>query len=124
MTGLEKLVRANRWRIRAANLDAPSALASTDANGFNGNFLVPTSGELWWVSLNDTNGWKHLAISHSADKTIRPSWVVIDQIRDFFFADDEWVVQFFPPENVMLDYRLHLWVPLNDELPHPPILEQ
>jgi hypothetical protein len=121
MTGLEKLCAANRWRIRAADPTKPSSIASSDFDGWNGHFMVPLEGEIWHVTLSDRRGWKHLWVAN-AGKRIAPSWSVMCQLKSLFYADDEWVVQFFPPKDYEIydaSFRLHLWTPLNETLPHP-----
>jgi hypothetical protein len=122
VTCLEKLCRANRWRIRAANPDKPSKIASTDADGWNGSFMVPLEGEMWYVVLNDQLGWRHLAIAN-AQKNLTPTWSVMCRVKQLFYGDDEWACQFHPPkdEHGISDfpYRLHLWSPLEETLPVP-----
>jgi hypothetical protein len=120
MTGLEKLCRANRWRIRAANPEHPSKLATSDADGWNGHFLVPLEGDIWHIILCDQLGWKHLTISNAQQK-VSPSWNIMCRVKELFYADEEWAVQFHPPKEGSQDdpYRLHLWAPLDEVLPVP-----
>lgn len=124
MTGLEKLIRANRWRVHAADTRYPSKIASTDADGWNGSFLVPLEGEFWHVRLSDGMGWKHLSISNS-QKKVMPSWNIMCRAKELFYGDDEWAVQFHPARQDYINdhpFVLHLWAPLNEELPKPPIV--
>lgn len=117
MTGLEKLSRANRWRIRAGQF------ASTDQDGFNGHFLVPLNGELWHVIIADGWGWKHLSVTN-AQKRMMPPWEIMCRLKEAFFADDEWACQFHPAKDDYVNdhpYCLHLWLPLEEPLPKPPI---
>jgi hypothetical protein len=116
-TCLEKLSRANRWRIKQG------IMASTEVDGWNGAFLVPLEGELWHVIISDQIGWRHLSISN-AQKKILPNWTVMCRIKDAFFGDDAWVVQFHvPPEEYVDDhpYCLHLWESIYEPMPHPSI---
>jgi hypothetical protein len=115
MTGLEKLIKANRWRVRTGKW------ASTEIDGFNGHFIVPLEGEMWMVRISDQLGWKHLSISN-AQKKILPNWTVMRRVKEAFFADEEWAVQFFPAKQDYVndhDWVLHIWVPLNEPLPVP-----
>jgi hypothetical protein len=114
-TSLEKLCRANRWRIRAGEL------GSSEVDGWNGHFIVPLDGELWHVMLSDGAGWKHLSVTN-AQKRMLPSWTTMCRLRDAFFDDADWVVQFHPAKDDNINahpYCLHLWMPLNEDLPHP-----
>src|SRR6267142_6195691 len=99
MTSLEKLCRANRWRIRPANLERPSLIASSDVDGWNGHFMVPMEGEMWHVTLNDRTGWRRLSVANAQSKEL-PSWTVMKRLKDAFFSDTDWVIQFYPPRNV------------------------
>jgi len=115
MTCLEKLIRANRWRIRQGKY------ASDDTAGWNGQFLVPLDGELWLVQISDGEGWRHLSVSNAQKKLI-PSWYTMCRLKSSFFGDEDWVVQFHPGKSDYINDHpscLHLWQPLNDELPHP-----
>jgi hypothetical protein len=114
-TGLEKLLRANRWRIRTGRY------ASEDVDGFNGAFLVPIDGGMYHVMIGDGLGWKHLSITNAQKKVI-PSWEVMCRAKDLFFSDYAWVVQFHPPKEENVNdhpYCLHLWESLDEEMPHP-----
>ena len=124
MTGLEKLCRASRWRIRAARPELPSKIASDDSDGWNGHFLVPIEGQTWCIVLSDREGWKHLAIFNATNLMIAP-WSVMAMAKDLFYGDDEWAVQYYPPKDHAIGnsaFRLHLWSPLNETLAHPPVL--
>jgi hypothetical protein len=117
MTGLEKLCKANRWRIKTGRM------ASDETAGWNGCFLVPMEGEMWHVMIADGMGWKHLSIKN-AQRRILPPWNVMCRVKELFYADDEWAVQFHPArEDYVNDHPgvLHLWCPLNESLPKPPI---
>jgi hypothetical protein len=116
MTGLEKMCRANRWRIRN------SQWASTDQDGWNGHFLVPLEGELWHVIISDGEGWQHLSVTN-AQKRIMPGWHIMCRLKDAFFADDVWVAQYHPAKEDNVNdhpFCLHLWRPLEEKLPTPP----
>ena len=117
-TALEKLMRANRWRIRTG------PRASEDVDGWNGAFLVPIDGEMYFVMISDGMGWKHLSISN-AQKKVLPTWTAMSRVKACFFADDEWAVQFFPAkEDYVNDHNfcLHIWMPLDEPMPHPSIV--
>lgn len=46
-------------------------------------------------------------------------------IKDMFFGEDERVMQFHPPKSEYINnypYCLHLWKPVDTEIPHPPMI--
>lgn len=106
MTCLEKICRANRWRLRG----------TTDADGWNGIFLVPISGRLYYVRLSDQDGWRHLC-AHSTDPKLPPE--VIHLLTEAFFADDAPVVQFLSPSYLADRYIIHLWESIEAPMPVP-----
>ena len=113
-TTLEKLRRAERWRTKGSDATC----------GWNGDFLVPLDGELWHVRISDGSGWRHASVSNAAHK-VTPSWATMSRIKACFFADDSWVVQFHPGKDDHVndpEYCLHLWEPLNEPLPKPPVI--
>lgn len=115
MTTLEKLTRANRWRIKTGKM------ASDESAGWNGCFLVPLEGHMWHVQISDGQGWRHLSISNAQSRTL-PSWTVMCRVKESFYDDAEWVVQFHPPKAEYINdhpYCLHLWSPLDEKLPVP-----
>jgi hypothetical protein len=96
-------------------------MASDDTCSWNGHFIVPLEGELWHVILSDQLGWKHLSVSN-AQKKILPNWTVMCRLKEAFFGDEDWVVQYHPAKIDNIDdypFCLHLWQPLNEPLPKP-----
>jgi hypothetical protein len=117
-TSLEKLCRANRWRVRKG----PGA--SDETCGWNGLFLVPLEGDMWKVMISDQGGWKHLSISN-AQRKIMPSWNIMCRVKDAFFGDDEQCIQYHPAKEDYINdhpWCLHLWKPLDEPLPKPPFV--
>jgi hypothetical protein len=116
-TALEKLLRANRWRVRTGKY------ASEDVDGWNGVFLVPIDGELYHVMIGDGMGWKHLSVTN-AQRKVLPTWSAMARLKACFFGDDEWAVQYFPAADDYVNdhpFCLHIWMPLDETLPHPNI---
>lgn len=117
-TTLEKLRKAERWRIKTGQM------GSSEIDGFNGCFLVPLDGELWHVIISDGMGWRHVSISN-AQKKVLPNWTVMSRMKDAFFGDESWVVQFHPAKDDYVNthpYCLHLWESLDEPMPHPSIV--
>jgi hypothetical protein len=99
-------------------------IASTDADGWNGHFMMPLEGEMWYIVLCDRLGWKRLSIANAVKHQL-PSPQIMRQVKDLFYGDDEWAIEFFPPKDEHIEagypYRLDLWMPLHAELPRPTI---
>lgn len=130
-TCLEKLSRANRWRIRVGSklpINIPPKFAADwgtdEIDGWNGHFLVPLEGDLWHVILSDGMGWRHLSVTN-AQRLVLPSWNIMCRLKESFFGDDAWVVQFHPAKEDNINdhpYCLHLWESLDEKFPVPPIV--
>jgi hypothetical protein len=117
-TTLEKLRNANRWRIKTGEM------GSEDTDGWNGCFLVPLDGELWNVMISDGMGWRHLSVANARAKVL-PSWTIMCRLKACFFSDDSWVVQYHPAQSEYVNdhpFVLHLWEPLEETLPRPPVI--
>jgi hypothetical protein len=119
MTALEKILRANRWRIREGRM------ASEDVGGWNGAFLVPLDGERYHVMIGEGMGFRHLSVTNAQKKRI-PEWVTMCRLKELFFADDAWVVQYHPPKEEHINdhpFCLHLWESIEEPMPHPSIVQ-
>lgn len=119
MTCLEKLCKANRWRVRTGTM------GSDETYGWNGAFIVPLEGELWHVILSDGMGWRHLSVKN-AQKKVLPSWGLMARLKELFFDDDAWVVQFHPAKDEYVNLHpcvLHLWESLDEPMPHPHVVQ-
>lgn len=65
-------------------------------------------------------GWEHVSVSNSKRC---PTWDEMCMIKDIFWREDEWCCEFHPAEADYVNnhnYCLHIWKPLNKELPTPP----
>lgn len=127
-TTLEKLSKANRWRLKQGQQigrrEVPAELVSSETDGWNGDFLVPLEGQLWHVRISDGLGWRHLSVTNAQRAATIPGWSVMCRLKELFFDDDSWAVQFHPPKVDSINdhpYCLHLWEPLDAELPKPMI---
>ena len=70
MTALEKILRANRWRIREGKM------ASDDTYGWNGAFYVPLDGMRYHVMIGEGMGFRHLSVVNAQNKIV-PSWDIM-----------------------------------------------
>lgn len=104
-------------------------LGSDDSYGLNGAFFVtgPTPIEQKLViiasdGVGDNKGWEHVSVSM---KNRCPNWPEMNFVKELFWEDDECVMQLHPPKKDYVNchpYCLHLWRPIDDEIPRPPPL--
>jgi len=67
-------------------------------------------------------GWEHVSVSPYKHR-ITPEWDDMCIIKDIFFENSEWAVQFPPAKEEYINNMpncLHLWRPINEKLPIPP----
>lgn len=65
-------------------------------------------------------GWEHVSVAPLNGSM--PKWEDMCLIKNMFFEDEEWVVQFHPPKSEYVNNMqncLHLWRPIDQELPTP-----
>jgi len=114
MTDFEKL---NTARVRKGRF------ASTDEDGFNVafGFHMPGEARLICVIASDGEGWQHVSVSFGPNPST-PSWKVMRFIKNIFWGDDQWVIQFHPVKSEYVNNHpgcLHLWKPVGKEFPVP-----
>lgn len=108
-------VKAERHRILRGEL------GSSQADGNNGGFLIQRKGfpDLL-VIVSDGEGWDHVSVS---TQTRTPTWEEMCLVKELFFREDEWVIQYHPPTTENINnhrYCLHLWRPQTDAILTPP----
>ena len=87
-----------------------------------GAFLVPSEidGGTLKVIASAAEGWDHVSVSR---QNRCPNWPEMEQIKHLFFKDDETAMQLHVPPSDHINhhpYCLHLWRPLDQEIPRPP----
>lgn len=106
----------NAHRVRSGSF------ASGNKDGFNGLFNLHINGLPVRVIASDGLGWEHVSVSIIGTVNT-PSWSVMCQVKDLFWDDDTWVVQFHPPKSEYVNNHsgcLHLWRCTTDTQPTPP----
>lgn len=98
-------------------------LATDQSDGNNGVFFVPlkTNKQTVRVIASDGGGWEHVSVSRT-DRC--PTWAEMCEVKDLFFGDDEWVVQYHPAKSDYVNdhpFCLHLWRPTAEAIPKPPV---
>jgi hypothetical protein len=86
--------------------------------GCNGMFQIHNLR----VLASDGEGWDHVSVS-CEDRC--PTWLEMSMVKDFFWDDDETVIQYHPVKSEHVNYHpycLHLWKPQGIELPKPPTI--
>lgn len=84
---------------------------TTPADGFNGYFCLILNSMRVKAIASDGMGWQHVSVSLN-DSTQPPSWSIMCQIKDLFWDDGDWVVQFHPAKSEYVNQHpgcLHLW---------------
>jgi hypothetical protein len=85
---------------------------------YNGCFVIPVRGMVIVVSTGE--GWEHVSVSL---KDRCPTWDEMEWAKHKFWEDGDTVMQLHVPTSDHLNfhrYCLHLWRPLNCEIPRPP----
>jgi hypothetical protein len=88
----------------------------------SGVFSVPspTDGRMLMIIASSGEGWDHVSVSH---KDRCPTWPEMEHIKRLFFKDDETAMQLHVPVADHINvhqYVLHIWRPLEVEIPRPP----
>lgn len=69
-------------------------------------------------------GWEHVSVA-PYKHSYTPSWAEMCRVKDMFWHDDEAVVQYHPAKSGYVNTMqncLHLWRPINETLPTPPVI--
>lgn len=85
-----------------------------------GAFRIPFEGRDLHVIASHGGGWEHVSVSLS---NRNPNWREMSFIKDLFWEPDDCVIQYHPPKKDyvnLCDTCLHLWRPIDIEIPLPP----
>ncbi len=98
--------------------------ASSDADGMNGAFsVIGPRGKLLCV-ISDKLEWEHVSVSRNRGNVKKPPmWDEMCFVKDFFWKDDEVVMQLHPTKASYINLHsgvLHLWRPIDAEIKVPP----
>ena len=80
----------------------------------------PITRKKYLVYFTNGLGWEHASVStqHKC-----PDWDVMCRVKEIFWNDDEACVEYHPKKEDYInnnEYCLHIWRPLEAELPTPP----
>ena len=104
-----------RFRVRTGDVISDAGLVK------EGWFRVPVNGKNLKVIASNGEGWEHVSVS-LPNRT--PDWTEMCAIKKLFWDAEDCVIQYHPPEGVYKNvhpFCLHLWRPVNFNLPTPPI---
>lgn len=103
-------------------------LGSDFTYGQNGAFCVesPEPGWLLLLIVSNEEGWEHVSVHAAKNKgrTERtPTWREMAFVKDLCWDEEDVVVQLHPRRSEYVNVHrhvLHLWRPLEAEIPLPP----
>lgn len=106
----------NRYRARKG------PFSTDDSYGPNGVFYLQTrpGDPPLTIIASDGGGWEHVSVSRP-DRI--PTWTEMCAVKALFWSDDDCVMQLHPPKSDWVDNHprcLHLWRPVDAEIPRPP----
>ena len=85
-----------------------------------GMFDIQVDGRWYFVIASVGEGWQHVSVS--GYEGVIPTWDVMEAIKNKFFNDDEFVVEYHPKKEDYVNNKencLHIWAPTDKELPYP-----
>ena len=96
--------------------------AEAENDGMGGHYYDKYNNKNLNFIFSYQLGWEHLSVS-MPNKT--PSWEQMCMMKDIFWGEDEVCMQLHPAKENYIDnmpYCLHIWRPINKEIPTPPNL--
>jgi hypothetical protein len=80
----------------------------------------PVRNDKIFCICSDGGGWEHVSVSLRSKKM--PCWDEMCFIKNLFWAEDETVIQFHPPEKEYVNNHatcLHMWKKIGFKMPLP-----
>jgi len=85
--------------------------------------LTPTDKFILYMCMaSDGMGWEHVSVSLPLEQRL-PIWDEMCDVKTFFWDSTDMVIQYHPAEKDYVNNHskvLHLWRPINQEVPKPP----
>lgn len=107
-------------------------IGGEDSWGLTGGWAYPFSrSQQAIIKASSGHGWEHVSVhiryrnGNGKVRMLTPTWRDMCFVKDLFWRKDEVVVQFHPSEENYINAHpnvLHLWRPLDAELPTPPTI--
>jgi hypothetical protein len=114
---MRNLYDLDAWRDRS---DRIMNVFGSFGNSVCGAFWIPYRGLALYVIACSGEGWDHVSASL---KNRCPTWEEMEHVKRMFFKDDECAMQLHVPVKDHISFAhtaLHLWRPLNCDIPRPP----
>lgn len=117
----EYTLRGNRmFHVPECSRITSGPLRGSPALGNNGAFAVHVNGLKFFAIASDGAGWEHVSVS-LPDR--EPTWEEMCAIKAMFWHEEDAVFQFHPSQSQYVNvhkYCLHLWRPIDQDIPVPP----
>jgi len=87
-----------------------------------GLFIVKFESREFIVIASNGGSWEHVSVSL---KNRTPNWKEMCFIKDLFWDEEDCVIQYHPPKSKYVNNHknvLHLWRPMNIDIPMPPLI--
>lgn len=113
----------SNWNLLNQGRVRQGTFASEDCDGFNGAFCIWIESKRVKIIASDGEGWRHVSVSLHDEPRRTPSWSIMCRVKELFWDEDDWVVQFHPARSEYVNNHpgcLHLWQPTDEKLPTPP----
>ena len=82
-------------------------------------YLIPFEGRLLKAIASNGMNWEHASVSLP---NRCPNWREMCFVKDFFWDEEDLVVQYHPPKSQYVNMHvhcLHLWRPIEQQIPAP-----
>jgi hypothetical protein len=108
-------------------------LGSTAADGANGAFDLVSPEPGWTLTIiisdgriaGELGGWEHVSVhAYRGGKSRIPTWKEMSFVKGLCWDPDDCVMQLHPSQSNYVNthpHVLHLWRPIDREIPTPPI---
>jgi hypothetical protein len=114
------------WTHLEAARSRDGAMSSREGDLFGAFYVRVGTVDLIIIATTgcDEIPWEHVSLRARDYKGERvPTWSEMCRVKDLFWEAEECVVQYHPPKSDYINnhpFVLHLWKPLNVEMPRPP----
>lgn len=115
---MRNLIVLEAYRLRKHELEIYGVHGDNTCGCFG--LRSPIDKQMLVVIASAGDGWDHVSVSR-ANRC--PNWPEMEFVKRHFFKDDETAMQLHvpPADHINLHpYTLHLWRPVNTEIPRPP----
>ena len=116
---MKDLTTLDKYRLR----DEERRLYGANGDSGNGIFKVFVNKKSFLVIVSNGGGWEHVSVSSRRNRCA--TWEEMCAIKDMFFTDEDCVIQYHPAKSQYVNdhaYCLHLWRPVEEYIPVPPML--